>query len=66
MPRTIATLGSESALHVDSYTGYNPSLRRDGTIEAECVAPAQRGFIERGRRLNPRYTETAITEITRQ
>jgi hypothetical protein len=52
-------------LQVDGYAGYNDVLRRDGVIEAGCMAHARRNFVEVWEATKSPAAQTAITEIAR-
>lgn len=57
--------GYQGVLQVDGYAGYNEVLRRDGVIEAGCVAHARRKFVEVWETSKSPAAQTAITQIAR-
>ena len=57
--------GYQGVLQVDGYAGYNDVLRRDGVIEAGCMAHARRYFVEVWDATKSPAAQTAITEIAR-
>jgi transposase len=57
--------GYQGVLQVDGYAGYNEVLRRDGVIEAGCMAHARRYFVEVWDATQSPAAQTAITEIAR-
>jgi hypothetical protein len=52
-------------LQVDGYAGYNGVLRREGVLEAGCMAHARRNFVEVWEATKSPAAQTAITEIAR-
>lgn len=55
--------GYQGVLQVDGYAGYNEVLRRDGVIEAGCMAHARRKFVEVWETSKSPAAQTAITQI---
>ncbi len=55
----------QGVLQVDGYAGYNDVLRRDGVLEAGCMAHARRNFVEVWETTKSPAAQTAITEIAR-
>jgi transposase len=55
----------QGVLQVDGYAGYNQILRRDGVIEAGCMAHARRKFVEVWEATKSPAAQAAITEIAR-
>lgn len=55
----------QGVLQVDGYAGYNEVLRRDGVVEAGCMAHARRKFVEVWETSRSPAAQTAITEIAR-
>lgn len=55
----------QGVLQVDGYAGYNQILRREGVIEAGCMAHARRKFVEVWETTKSPAAQTAITEIAR-
>ena len=53
----------QGVLQVDGYAGYNEVLRRDGVIEAGCMAHARRKFVEVWETSKSPAAQTAITHI---
>lgn len=57
--------GYQGVLQVDGYAGYNEVLRRDGVIEAGCMAHARRKYVEVWETTRSPAAQTAIAEIAR-
>lgn len=57
--------GCQGVLQVDGYAGYNAVLRREGVIEAGCMAHARRKFVEVWEATKSPAAQTAIAEIAR-
>ena len=57
--------GYQGVLQVDGYAGYNEVLRREGVIEAGCMAHARRKFVEVWEATKSPAAQTAIAEIAR-
>ena len=55
--------GYQGVLQVDGYAGYNEVLRRDGVIEAGCMAHARRKFVEVWETSKSPAAQTAIAQI---
>ena len=55
----------QGVLQVDGYAGYNDVLRREGVLEAGCMAHARRNFVEVWEATKAPAAQTAITEIAR-
>lgn len=55
----------QGVLQVDGYAGYNAILRREGIVEAGCMAHARRKFVEVWETTKSPAAQTAITEIAR-
>lgn len=55
----------QGILQVDGYAGYNEVLRRDGVIEAGCMAHARRKYVEVWETTKSPAAQTAIAEIAR-
>lgn len=53
----------QGVLQVDGYAGYNEVLRRDGVIEAGCMAHARRKFVEVWETSKSPAAQTAIAQI---
>ena len=55
----------QGVLQVDGYAGYNQILRREGVVEAGCMAHARRKFVEIWETTKSPAAQTAITQIAR-
>ncbi len=53
----------QGVLQVDGYAGYNEVLRRDGVIEAGCMAHARRKYVEVWETTKSPAAQTAIAQI---